>query len=153
MTACGALRHRRPRRALAWALAAVGLALAGCGSSSGSGGSAAATHVDVTERDFHIGLSTASVQAGTVRLRIHNAGPDDHELIVAPGRPGSLPLRPDGFTVSEERIGSSEPGSIGPQKPGGTESLVLTLKPGRYVLFCNMEGHFMAGMHTTLVVR
>jgi uncharacterized cupredoxin-like copper-binding protein len=28
----------------------------------------------------------------------------------------------------------------------------VTLKPGRYILFCNMAGHFMAGMHTELVV-
>jgi uncharacterized cupredoxin-like copper-binding protein len=30
--------------------------------------------------------------------------------------------------------------------------LRVLLKPGRYVLFCNMAGHFMAGMHTDLVV-
>jgi uncharacterized cupredoxin-like copper-binding protein len=26
------------------------------------------------------------------------------------------------------------------------------LAPGRYVLFCNMTGHYMGGMHSTLVV-
>ena len=113
----------------------------------------ASAQVNVTERDFHIGLSTHTVQAGTVTLRIHNAGPDDHELIVAPQRRGGLPLRSDGFTVNEEAIASSEPGSIEPQQPGGTENLIVALKPGRYALFCNMEGHYMAGMHTTLVVR
>jgi uncharacterized cupredoxin-like copper-binding protein len=28
----------------------------------------------------------------------------------------------------------------------------VRLEPGRYELFCNMAGHFMAGMHGKLVV-
>jgi uncharacterized cupredoxin-like copper-binding protein len=27
------------------------------------------------------------------------------------------------------------------------------LAPGRYVLFCNMSGHYLGGMHRLLVVR
>ena len=147
-----ALRSGRPRRALVCAAVAAGVLAAGCGSGT-SGSATASAQVTVTERDFHIGLSTDAIQAGTVRLQIHNAGPDDHELIVAPQRSSGLPLRSDGFTVNEEAIASSEPGSIEPQQPGGTENLIVALKPGRYTLFCNMEGHYMAGMHTTLVVR
>jgi uncharacterized cupredoxin-like copper-binding protein len=30
--------------------------------------------------------------------------------------------------------------------------LHLHLTPGRYVLFCNMAGHYLGGMHRTLVV-
>ena len=37
--------------------------------------------------------------------------------------------------------------------PKGYQFLKLHLAPGRYILFCNMEGHYMAGMHTELVVR
>ena len=142
----------RSRHTLTCAAIAVGVLLAGC--SSGTGASATASaQVNITERDFHIGLSTSTVQAGAITLHIHNAGPDDHELIVAPALHNGLPLRSDGFTVNEEAIASSEPGSIEPQLPGGTENLVVDLKPGSYTLFCNMEGHYMAGMHTTLVVR
>ena len=36
---------------------------------------------------------------------------------------------------------------------GDKATLDTTLTPGTYVLFCNMAGHFMAGMRTTLVVR
>jgi len=147
-----AARLGRPRRALACVALAAGVLVAGCGSGA-SGSATASAQVNVTERDFHIGLSASAVRAGTVRLHIHNAGPDDHELIVAPQRSSGLQLRSDGFTVNEEAIASSEPGSIEPQQPGGTENLVVDLKPGRYTLFCNMEGHYMAGMHTTLVVR
>ncbi len=152
MNARASPRPGRHRRALACAAAAAGVVVAGCGSGAGASATGNA-RVNVTERDFHIGLSSATVQAGALTLRIHNAGPDEHELIVAPQRSDGLPLRSDGFTVNEEAISSSEPGSITPQLPGGSESLVVDLKPGRYVLFCNMEGHYMAGMHTTLVVR
>ena len=109
--------------------------------------------VGVTERDFHIAATSTSVSAGEVTVRVHNAGPDEHELIVAPVRSAGLPLRADGFTVSEEAVQSSEPGSINPQQPGGTELLRVHLQRGRYVLFCNMEGHYMAGMHTVLTVH
>lgn len=112
--------------------------------------------LNVTEKNFHIAVSSSSLAAGRVTMRIHNAGPDRHELIILPLHRGEgqsqLPLRPDGFTVNEEALQSQEPGSINPQAPGGTEDLTVNLAPGRYVLFCNMEGHYMAGMHTELVV-
>jgi uncharacterized cupredoxin-like copper-binding protein len=135
-------------------------------SGSAAQASPTGTLTGVNERDFQIATTTDHVTAGDVVLRIYNAGPDQHELIVAPvhhGRLpagsydrtygfGGLPLRSDGFTVDEEAVQNSEPGSINPQAPGGTEYLRLHLAPGRYVLFCNMEGHFMAGMHKILVV-
>ena len=37
--------------------------------------------------------------------------------------------------------------------PGSVRELHVRLTPGRYVLLCNMSGHYMGGMHRTLVVR
>jgi uncharacterized cupredoxin-like copper-binding protein len=143
---------RRTSRWRGWAACALGVAaIAGCGGSAAPPGSG--TMIGVTERDFHIATSISQVSPGDVVLRIHNSGPDTHELIVAPEGHHGLPQRSDGFTVDEDAIQSSEPGSINPQGPGGTEYLKLHLAPGRYVLFCNMEGHYMAGMHSELVVR
>ncbi len=135
--------------ALAVVCAVSAVALNGCGSTRAN--AAQARIVSVTERDFHI-QAPASLQSGTVTLRIHNEGPDQHELIVAPGSVSSLPLRKDGLTVDEEAIEASEPGSLEPGEPGSTRYLTVTLKPGRYVFFCNMEGHFMAGMHAEVEV-
>ncbi len=147
--------RRRSQGAVAAALALavalpVALASSGCGS---SGASAAPEHaVAVGERDFHI-TAPAALQSGTVTLRVHNEGPDQHELIIVPGSVASLPLRADGLTVDEAAVESSEPGALEPGEPGTTRDLTVDLRPGRYVFFCNMEGHFMAGMHTEVVVR
>ena len=84
---------------------------------------------------------------------MHNEGPDQHELIIVPGTVAALPLRPDGMTVNEEALEASEPGSLEPGEPGSTRDLTVQLKPGRYVFFCNMEGHYMAGMHAEVEVR
>jgi uncharacterized cupredoxin-like copper-binding protein len=125
-------------------------AFAGCG--GGAPSSPSGTVVGVTERDFQITTATKQVTAGDVVLRIHNGGPDQHELIVVPEGRRGVPFRGDGFTVDEDAIQRSEPGGVDPQRPGGTEDLPVHLRPGRYLLFCNMSGHFMAGMHAELVV-
>jgi uncharacterized cupredoxin-like copper-binding protein len=143
---------RRRSCGLAASVAMI-LAISGCGGGASVGAGAGGTVIGVTERDFHISTSIADVGAGDVSLRITNQGPDEHELIVAPERKHGLPMRSDGFTVNEEAIQRSEPGSVTPQQPGGTNYLRLHLASGRYELFCNMEGHYMGGMHTELVVR
>jgi len=107
--------------------------------------------VGVTERDFQIEAPT-HLAAGPVTLRVHNEGPDQHELIVAPIKDGKLPLRQDGLTVDEEAIEESEPGALEPGEPGAVRYLHVNLSPGRYVFFCNMEGHYMGGMHHEVVV-
>jgi uncharacterized cupredoxin-like copper-binding protein len=105
----------------------------------------------VTEGDFAITAPT-HLKAGNVILRVHNQGPDEHELIVVRVGDRSLPFRTDGFTVAEEAIQRSEPGSLVPGQAGSTRDLRVRLEPGRYVLFCNMEGHYLGGMHSDLVV-
>jgi uncharacterized cupredoxin-like copper-binding protein len=91
------------------------------------------------------------VHAGVVTLRVHNDGPDHHELLVARSA-HTLPLRSDGLTVNEEAIQHDEPGALEPAEAGAVRQLRVTLTPGRYVLFCNMAGHYLGGMHATLLV-
>jgi hypothetical protein len=131
-------------------LAALALvAASGCGAASaGPHGVAVAA---VNERDFHI-EAPATLKAGEVDLRVHNHGPDHHELIIAPLHGASLPLRADGFTIDEESLERSEPGSLVPGVAGSERELRVHLAPGRYVFFCNMAGHYLGGMHTIVTV-
>ena len=108
--------------------------------------------VKITERDFSI-TAPQHVRAGDVTLTVTNAGPDTHELIVVRSNGRSLPLRTDGLTVDEARVEPRTVGSLGGGGPHTTRTLHLHLAPGRYVLFCNMAGHFLGGMHRTLVVH
>src|SRR5436305_13904293 len=87
-----------------------GLSLTACGGDSAS--VPAGRVIGVGERDFHIAVDTGAVAAGDYVLRIHNAGPDQHELIVVPDHGGDRPLRVDGFTTNAEAIQRSEPGAL-----------------------------------------
>jgi uncharacterized cupredoxin-like copper-binding protein len=147
------LNQRASRRALLGAAVAVvsTFALVGCGSSSGTGASKG-TVVGVTERDFRIS-APKTVSAGDITLRVHNEGPDAHELIVVRAGSVKLPMRSDGLTVSEERLQHREAGSLEPGQPRVIRDLHVHLTPGRYVLFCNMSGHFRGGMHVVLTVK
>jgi uncharacterized cupredoxin-like copper-binding protein len=129
-------------------VALAGLFLAGC--SAAHRLPAAASVVDVTERDFAISVTPRRVQAGSVLIRATNRGPDAHELIVARVRGRQLPLRSDGLTVDED--GTKPVGVLEPGEPNSVRELRVKLAPGRYVLFCNMSGHFMAGMRADVVV-
>ena len=135
------------------AAALVGMLASGCGSTasqSTASQSSGASVVRVTERDFHI-AAPAHVAAGNVVFRVKNAGPDDHEFIVVRLGDHSLPLRADGMTVNEESLQPSIVGSLEPGPPGTVRLLRLDLAPGRYALMCNMEGHYMGGMHQEFV--
>jgi uncharacterized cupredoxin-like copper-binding protein len=132
------------------ATALLCLPIAGCGESHAN--ASASRTFAVTEHDFHIEAPTM-LTSGTYTFDVANEGVTDHELIIASTPNGSLPLRPDGLTIDEESIEAREPGSLPPAEPGARRPLTVHLTPGRYVLFCNMDGHYMAGMHTEVVVR
>ena len=136
---------------VAWTAGILSFAAAGCGGSSKKPGPTASV-VPVTEGDFHISAPKV-LNTGDYTFRVDNQGPTVHEFLIVPSETGSLPLRPDGLTVDEEAVERSEPGSLEPGAPRAVRDLTVQLKPGRYILFCNMEGHYMAGMHTELVVR
>jgi uncharacterized cupredoxin-like copper-binding protein len=136
------------RAALGLALGA--LALSGC-AIDGSQKAAGQPSVKVSERDFRIS-APRRLPAGEVNLSVTNRGPDAHELIVVRKRGPRLPIRSDGITVNEEKLTSDEAGVLEPADPS-VRRLKLDLHPGTYVLFCNMAGHYKAGMRRTVVVR
>jgi Sulfocyanin (SoxE) domain len=138
------------RAALGASLALGVLALSGC-AIDGSQKAAGQPIVNVTERDFRIS-APRRLPAGDVNLSVTNRGPDAHELIVVRKDARQLPIRSDGLTVDEEKIASDEVGVLEPSDPT-VRGLKLHLRPGTYVMFCNMDGHYKAGMNRTVVVR
>jgi uncharacterized cupredoxin-like copper-binding protein len=143
-----------PRLAVAFAALALAgliafvLLAGGSGAKSTSATPAAAGPVKVRLSDFKIAPSASSAAAGRVTFVATDAGRVTHEMIVVrtDGSPRSL-LK--GARASE----AGSVGEIGEFKPGLTKRVTLSLKPGRYVLLCNIPGHFKAGMYTTFTVR
>jgi uncharacterized cupredoxin-like copper-binding protein len=121
------------------AIAAV-LGIAGCGSggtktvtpSSTAGGSRGAT-VSVTESEFKLSPTNLTVKkSGPVTFTVANAGKIPHSLSVE-------------GQGTEKRI----PGTIA---PGASQTLKITLKPGKYEWYCPVDGHKGMGMKGTITV-
>jgi uncharacterized cupredoxin-like copper-binding protein len=148
----------RARRRWAWALAlvlaafalAVPLTVARRQEPTPRG-----TPVDVLLEDFKVRRDAAVVPAGTVSFRILNQGPTSHELIVVrtDRAPDKLPLQGDGLTVDEEGDGINFLEEVEGLDIDDRQTLVLDLAPGHYVLYCNLEGHYLGGMYAALTVR
>jgi uncharacterized cupredoxin-like copper-binding protein len=143
-----------PRAALSACVLAIllVLGLAGCSTPSSS---AMGSRIDVTMHDFGIKVSRHFVRAGKVVLHVTNDGPSTHEINVdlTPYQAGKIPLKRDGLTAAEDASGLHRIDSIEQVNLHRTEDLTLDLKPGRYVLWCNLEGHYLGGMHQTFDVR
>jgi uncharacterized cupredoxin-like copper-binding protein len=144
------MRQLSSRRGRLSVIALLVLVTCGCSAGGGPLGTHKAS-VRVTERDFRISTKPDHVAAGDILLSVRNEGPDTHELIVVRSK-SRLPLRLDGLTVDERRLSALTVASLDGAGPGTQQRLHLHLTPGRYELFCNMAGHFMAGMHAELVV-
>jgi uncharacterized cupredoxin-like copper-binding protein len=148
----------RARRRWAWALAlvlavlalAVPLAVARRQEPTPSG-----TPVDVLLEDFKVRQDPAVVPAGAVSFRIRNQGPTTHEFIVVRTdfAPGKLPLQNDGLTVNEDEEGIELLDEAEGLDIDDRQTLDLDLAAGNYVVYCNLEGHYLGGMHAALTVR
>jgi uncharacterized cupredoxin-like copper-binding protein len=126
------------------------VAAMGCASSH-SAGTSGTRVVQVTVRDFRIS-APKHLKAGTVRLSVHNKGPDAHELILIRAD-GPLPLRADGTTVDEEAVEPSTAGALEPEEPNSVSFVTVHLAPGHYEFICNMAGHYLSGMRAELIVE
>ena len=113
-----------------------------------SGGGRSAS-VSVTEKEFTIVPNVKSVKAGKVTFTMRNTGKVAHEMIVLKTNKAPGSLAGTGASASEK--GSL--GEISGIKPGKSGKLTLTLKPGKYVLFCNLPGHYKAGQFTAFLVK
>lgn len=100
-----------------------------------------------------IKLDVTSVPAGKVTLNVTNDSKDIiHEVILSPLADGTteLPYLVDENRVDEEK--ADHLGEVSELDPGKGGSLTVDLKPGTYILYCNIPGHFVDGMWTELTV-
>jgi len=99
-------------------------------------------------------VNTTVIPAGKVTFDVINASTDsEHEMVVTKlsGSGGTLPYDADAMRVDEEAAGSK--GEVSELPAGEKGALTVTLAPGTYVLYCNIEGHYAAGMWTEITVK
>jgi plastocyanin len=103
-------------------------------SGGGGGGGGATLAIDASERGG-LGFSqrTLTARAGTVTIKLTNGSSDSLPHAIAIEGNG---VDKDGATV----------------QPGGTSTVTVRLKPGRYTFYCPVDGHEDAGMKGTLTV-
>jgi uncharacterized cupredoxin-like copper-binding protein len=131
----------------------IALALtAACGGSPGTAATGAPGDgtIVTTERDFAITLEETSTPAGSVTFDITNDGPSTHEFAVIRTDLAADALPVSGPTVTETDLDLVD--EVEDIAPGVGTSLSVDLQPGAYVVICNVEGHYGAGMRASLTV-
>jgi uncharacterized cupredoxin-like copper-binding protein len=104
-------------------------------------------NMDMSKATMGMKLSRKSAPAGVVTFQVVNVSKDTvHEMIVMyrqdPTKP--LPYIDAENRVDEDKAGDK--GEVSELDPGKSGSLSVALKPGKYVLICNVPGHFESGM-------
>jgi len=100
-----------------------------------------------------IKLSQDTVKAGEVTFEATNDSKDTvHEMLVIPLKDGALPpVKTAENEIDEDTAGAL--GEIEETDPGKAGSVTFNLVPGKYLLACNIAGHYTNGMWTVLTVE
>jgi plastocyanin len=77
--------------------------------------------------------SSLTAKAGKVKIDFTNSSPLPHNMTI---------VGPNGAVIGATPTFSG----------GGTKSVDVTLKPGKYTFYCSVDGHRAAGMQGTLTV-
>jgi len=97
-------------------------------------GGAAPARMQVVASEFSFTLSRSHLAAGQAVIELANFGQDPHDLRL-------------------QRIGARHIAGTPVVAPGSRAQLTVTLRPGRYSLWCSVADHRARGMRATLVVR
>jgi uncharacterized cupredoxin-like copper-binding protein len=89
----------------------------------------AAAKVPVSEMEFKITLASTNLKAGEITFEAKNDGKIPHDLAIKE-------------TGDKTKL----------IPPGGTAELKVTLKAGKYELYCSVPGHEAAGMKLNITV-
>ncbi len=131
------------------ALAFAAVLTIGLGAAAAAPGSVQApAKVSVVLKEWSLIPSSARVTAGKVTFQVKNDGALAHEFVV---------LRTDAHhhtlaVKGGEAVETGLKGEIVKIVPGQNRSLTLSLKRGKYVLLCNLLGHYRAGQFAALRV-
>jgi uncharacterized cupredoxin-like copper-binding protein len=117
-------------------------------SSASGGAGSAAVSIELSEW----GLKASSTgKAGKLEFSTKNAGSTPHELLVVKGDDATTLTKTASGVVDEAKYPPL--GRTKQIAPGSTEKLDVSLTAGKYVLFCNIAGHYDLGMRAAFTVN
>jgi len=147
---------------LALLLAGSAVVLA-CGGGASEGGSASGGAkapegkgpegpVTVALSEWAMKPASPSVKAGNVVFKVTNNGTTPHELVVVKADVAQDKLEKNSSGLVDET--KYKPLGRTKQLDGAkSEDLAVDVTPGKYVLLCNIAGHYDLGMHTAFTVN
>lgn len=122
--------------------------------------------------NYFVKSDKESADAGTMTFSVRNVGSIYHEFIVYANDEGvaatELPIKDNIADLDEDKIlGEAEyakpPIVPDDKKPGAADhrirpegwgaEMTLDLDPGKYILLCNLEGHYATGQATDFEVK
>jgi uncharacterized cupredoxin-like copper-binding protein len=101
-----------------------------------------------------IQIDKKTIPAGKTTFEVMNSSKEmQHEMLISPiaTEDTVLPFIENENRVDEEKSGDL--GEVSELEPGKSGALTLELKPGLYILFCNIPAHYMMGMWTVVKVE
>ncbi len=108
---------------------------------------------DASKASMGVKLSSASAPAGDVTFQVANTSKDTvHELLVVPMTENG---QPPAYSEKDSRIDEKTADGLGEVHGlavGTLCAVTLNLKPGKYLLICNIAGHYMADMWASFTV-
>ena len=111
------------------------------------------THGNGADPVMGINATPGAIPAGKVTLEVTNSSKDFvHEMVISPVKSPDQPLPYNASTQMVDEEAAGHLGEVAELEPGKSGALRLTLKPGTYILYCNVPGHYALGMWTLINV-
>ena len=146
LTRRGVRGRARAALALAAAVVSAGLVLTAAPPADPA---TSGTAVNVALDEWNLVPAQASVRPGRISFIVRNDGTLAHEFVVLRSDRHHHSLK----TTAGRALETGRLGEI-PTIPSGTSKrLTLTMPPGKYILLCNLLGHYQAGQYAALRVR
>jgi uncharacterized cupredoxin-like copper-binding protein len=133
------------RKLMVLILGCVMSALAACG------GDERSTDVGVVLDEWSVTPSVAEVREGKIAFEVRNDGTMAHQLLVIKNDmpPEMLPVANGSIVLAQVNVVRS----LEAVAAGSTAELGFDATPGKYVMVCNVPGHYQQGMAASFLVE
>jgi len=108
---------------------------------------------DMSKATMGLKLSATTVKAGMTTFVVTNISDSTvHEMVVFPYKAGAtIPYSDKDAKIDEDAAGHL--GEVSELEPHKSGTLKINLKPGKYILACNISNHYTNGMWAIITAK